>query len=66
MLNTAEYDEDRVVEGDEDQPSMYNRVELGTFSIDFTNALNVIDNAVGMTASAAGLMFSLLSLTSLF
>merc|ERR1711953_524611 len=46
VVNTDNYDEDRVLDGDDDQPSMYNKFTVGTYSIDFTNAINAIDNAV--------------------
>ena len=59
------FDEDRVVEGD-DQPSMYNKFEVGSYSIDFTNAINAIDNAVSSVARSACLLAALLSLSSLF
>ena len=65
VLNMDKFDEDRVVEGD-DQPSMYNKFEVGSYSIDFTNAINAIDNAVSSVARSACLLAALLSLSSLF
>ena len=65
VLNTDNYDEDRVLDGD-DQPSMYNKFTVGTYSIDFTNAINAIDNAVSSIEKSACLLAALLSLSSLF
>ena len=65
VLNTESYDEDLVKDGN-DQPSMYNKWEVGSYSIDFTNAINAIDNAVGSFARSACLLAALLSLSSLF